>query len=231
MIDGRVEFDRDLASVAKEVSYIKKSGWNDAQNYAFARAEDVYQGVNAGLSDRGISISSSSDLLHYGSRELEGRNGKRTMQYAVVRVTLKLTRGEHFAIISGLGESADTGDKSVMKAMTAATKYALSTGFLVAWGDTDPEQDTSVDRAVSGKDTEEKPKKTRAKKEAGPSRADELTAAIKAATTTAELEAAKKLLIADSKKLSAEERMLLVEAFKERQARVGGTNGAATAQA
>lgn len=228
MVDGREKFDADLAAVARKVSYIKKGGWNNAQNYAFARAEDVYQEVNAGLSERGISISSSSDLLHYGTRETEGRNGKRTMQYAVVRVTLKLTRGEHFAIVSGLGESADSGDKSVMKATTAATKYALSTGFLVAWGDTDPEADTSVDREPEPAETK---KRGRAKKETAPGPEVELSARMDAVGDRATLEQIKKDILAAKESLKPEDAKALVVRWNQlnQTIPVGGANGAATA--
>src|SRR5690606_34885912 len=68
------------------------------------------------------------------------------MKSAVASVTLRIvdTESAEEIQVSGLGQGSDKGDKAVMKAVTAAVKYALSTGFLISWGD-DPEADSGVD--------------------------------------------------------------------------------------
>ena len=46
-----------------------------------------------------------------------------------------------------MGQGTDKGDKAVMKANTAALKYALAGIFLISWGD-DPEADVETDKYV-----------------------------------------------------------------------------------
>lgn len=230
MVDGRERFDADLAAVAREASYVVKQGKNDFHGYKYARAEDVFRKVNEGLSTRGISISSSVELLHYGTRETGPEKNRKSTQYAVVRTALKLTRGDHSAIVCGVGEGADSGDKSIAKATTAATKYALSTGFLISWGD-DAEADTSVDRAVAGEEPEEKPKRGRAKKETAPGPEVELLARMDTVSDRATLEQIKKDILAAKESLKPEDAKALVVRWNQlnQTIPVGGANGAATA--
>ena len=51
--------------------------------------------------------------------------------------------------IKGLGSGQDAGDKSVMKAQTAAIKYAFLLSFAISTGD-DPEADTHTDEVMNG---------------------------------------------------------------------------------
>ncbi len=129
-----------LAEVMSLVAYVQKDGKNDFHKYKYASAEKVYQKVNAELSARNIAVSSNCELL--ASTDL--------LDKVIAKVTLTLVDGDSSdrLEISGIGEGSDKGDKAAMKAITAATKYALSTGFLISWGD-DPEADVSTDRLAS----------------------------------------------------------------------------------
>lgn len=129
-----------LAEVMSIVAYVQKDGSNDFHKYKYASAEKVYQKVNAELSARSIAVSSNCELLANTD----------DLSKIVAKVTLTLVDGDsgEQLSISGIGEGADKGDKAAMKAITAATKYALSTGFLISWGD-DPEADSNTDRAAS----------------------------------------------------------------------------------
>lgn len=126
---------KDLADVMGIVGYIQKDGKNDFHKYKYASAASVMGKVNAELSKRGICVSSECKTIHY------------EVGHAVVHVRLTLTRDDEKVAIEGIGEGSDKGDKAIMKAMTAASKYALATGFIISWGD-DPESDKTTDTAA-----------------------------------------------------------------------------------
>ncbi len=123
---------KDLADVMAIVGYIQKDGKNDFHKYKYASAEKVLGKVNEELSKRGICIQSQAQSIHY-------EHG-----HAVVWVRLNLRRGDETISFEGIGEGSDKGDKAIMKANTAAIKYALASGFLISWGD-DPEADKTTD--------------------------------------------------------------------------------------
>jgi hypothetical protein len=135
-----------MAEAAAECSYVKKDGTNDFQNYSYARAEDVIQRVNRALSSRGICVNVTSTLAEYHPSSEKG-----VATRAVVHIALEFTDGTGEVVSQGFGEGSDKGDKAIMKASTAAYKYALAHGLIIAWGSEDPEADTNTDRADSGK--------------------------------------------------------------------------------
>jgi len=128
-----------MAEVMAEVGYVQKDSRNDFHKYRYASAEAVLKKVNAALSERGIAMSSGANLEHYD-------NG-----HAVVKLALTFHDGNDSLTVEGLGEGSDKGDKSVMKANTAALKYAMANAFLISWGD-DPEADVNTDRAAQAED-------------------------------------------------------------------------------
>lgn len=162
---------KDLAEVMGEVGYVQKDGVNIFHRYKYATAESLLKKVNPALSARGICVSTTSELLRY---ERVGAEGKEKVS-AVIHMTVYLGRGNASVKLEGLGEGSDSGDKAVMKANTAALKYALSGGFLISWGD-DPEADASTDADVADVAEEEPapaPKKGRkAKAKAAPTHLD-----------------------------------------------------------
>lgn len=133
---------KKLAEVMAEVGYVQKDATNDFHRYRYASAEAVLRKVNAALSSRGVAVSSQADLLRY--EQVPGSKGG-VSNFAVVKLTLGLTDGEETIRIDGLGSGMDSGDKAVMKANTAALKYAVANAFLISWGD-DPEADSKIDQ-------------------------------------------------------------------------------------
>lgn len=121
-----------LAEVMAEVGYVKKDATNSFHKYRYASAEAVLKKVNAALSSRGIAIASTAELAHYEAG------------HAVVKLALTFNDGTDSLTVEGLGEGSDKGDKSTMKAATAALKYAMANAFLISWGD-DPEADAKTD--------------------------------------------------------------------------------------
>jgi len=130
-----------LADVMAEVGYVQKDATNEFHKYRYASAAAVLSKVNAALSSRGIAVSSTAELVAH-----DRIDGAKPKTIAVVKLTLIFNDGTNTLQIEGLGSGEDTGDKAVMKANTAALKYALANAFLISWGD-DPEADPSTDGA------------------------------------------------------------------------------------
>lgn len=127
-----MEIYKLLAEVMGEVSYVQKDKKNDFHGYSYASAEAVLRKVSEALAKRGICVSSESELLQNDP----GR--------ATVRVTLTFLHESGSVSAQGIGSALDKGDKACMKANTAAVKYAVSSAFLISWGD-DPENDSKTD--------------------------------------------------------------------------------------
>tara|TARA_R100000808_G_C2111267_1_gene125253 strand:- start:506 stop:940 length:435 start_codon:yes stop_codon:yes gene_type:complete len=122
-----------LQHVMAEVGSIGKDKVNSFHGYGYTSAEAVMNKVRRSLVTHGVTLATESELLRF-----EGG-------HAVVRVTLHFHfQQEHYSA-QGLGQGFDKGDKAVMKAMTAASKYAYATAFCISWGD-DPEADSATDR-------------------------------------------------------------------------------------
>ncbi len=127
-----------LAEVMAEAGYVQKDGRNDHHGYRFVSAEAVYDRIRPALARRGVAIASTTaELLNHDQvTSAKGVPGV----IAVVRLTLQLKDAEtgEVAIYQGLGSGSDSGAKAVMKANTAALKYALAAALMMSWGD-DPE--------------------------------------------------------------------------------------------
>ena len=124
-----------LAEVMKEVGYVQKDATNDFHHYSYASAAAVLRKVNTALSERRIAVASRASLEKF--EIIQGSKGAKTL--AVVKIDLRFTDGEESIRVEGLGSGSDKGDKAVMKANTAALKYALANTFMISWGD-DPEE-------------------------------------------------------------------------------------------
>lgn len=124
---GATPLQTILAEVAAEAGYVQKDAKNDHHKYRYASADAVLTKVREALAKRGAAIVRTDVQLAH----IEGDR-------RIVRVELTVAHGEETAVFSGFGEGKDPQDKGVMKANTAALKYALAAMLLMSWGD-DPE--------------------------------------------------------------------------------------------
>ena len=139
---------KKLVEVMKECGHVSKNGSNDFHKYKYATAADVLSLVNDSLTKHGIMSAVESNLLEI--REVTTAKGN-SERLATVETVVTLTdsdSGEQVKI-KGLGSGQDAGDKSVMKAQTAAIKYAFLLSFAISTGD-DPEADTRTDEVMNG---------------------------------------------------------------------------------
>ena len=135
---------KKLVRVMEECGFIAKNGKNTFHDYKYATSEDVMTKVNKTLVKYGIcsllmpEIDSIVDV-----KNLKGN----TEHLATVKVCVHLIDSEsgESIDISGIGCGQDSGDKAVMKAQTAAIKYAYMLTLAIATGD-DPEADVKTDK-------------------------------------------------------------------------------------
>mgnify|MGYP000003781389 FL=1 len=129
-----------MIEVMKECSHVLKNGTNNFHAYKYATCADVLEKVNASFVKHGISTMAIPELL---SMEKVTTTKGNTENLASVKITIMLIdseSGETMSIV-GLGSGQDSGDKAIMKAQTAAIKYAYLLSFAISTGD-DPENDT-----------------------------------------------------------------------------------------
>lgn len=134
---------KKLVNVMAECSHIAKNGLNNYHQYKYTTAEDVLLKVNTALTKNKIAsivipeIASMVDVTN-----LKGN----TEHLVTVNVQIKLIDSESGECVDlfGIGSGQDAGDKAVMKAQTAAIKYAYMMSLCIATSD-DPEADTKTD--------------------------------------------------------------------------------------
>jgi ERF superfamily. len=132
-----------LVKVMAECSYVVKNGNNNFHHYQYVTSADVLEKVNAALTKYKIGSVVLPELLSMVDvKTVKGNIEK----LAVVKIDIMLidSESEETLSISGLGSGQDAGDKAVMKAQTAAIKYAYLLSLAISTGD-DPEADAKTD--------------------------------------------------------------------------------------
>ena len=131
-----------LVRVMGAISHIPKRGHNDFFNYDYATEADVSDAVRKALVAEGVVLIPSIEDVR--ERDvLTRRNQKEVV--TTVTMTFTFIDGESGGSLtfrmSGAGQ--DGGDKGIMKAITAATKYAALKSLCLPTGD-DPEADNDT---------------------------------------------------------------------------------------
>ena len=133
-----------MAEAAKMCRYMPKDGYNSYQKYKYTTAAGLLAKVNEAFSEQGLYTSTSFEMLDL--RDVQSQKGN-TEKHAVVKVTITIKDSEDpegVVIFEGIGSGQDAGDKALMKANTAALKYAYIGGLNIARSD-DPEQDSGTE--------------------------------------------------------------------------------------
>lgn len=134
---------KKLVTIMTDCAHILKNGVNDYHKYKYVTAEDVLQKVNESLTKNKISSFVEPEILEF--RDVTNLKGN-TEHLATVKVVINLVDSESGEIIQfvGMGSGQDAADKAIMKAQTAAIKYAYMLSLCIATGD-DPEADIKTD--------------------------------------------------------------------------------------
>ena len=120
---------KKLAAVMGGISRVPKNGINQHFRYKFAQDSDVLDVVRSLLAEQSVAVFvSMTDLVQ------DGKITRATFEYT-------LACGDTGATITTrwTGEAADSQDKGINKAATAALKYWLLKTFLISTGDEDPD--------------------------------------------------------------------------------------------
>jgi hypothetical protein len=147
LVNNGVGIYAKLLEVRKDVGYIQKDAKNDFQKYKYVSAANVQDKLGDSLNKHGVATFSNATLVSE-SQKPNSKGGIETHCIVSMQVTFVDTENGQAVVVNGLGSGQDNGDKAVMKASTAAIKYALMTTFLISTGD-DPEADKSVDERNS----------------------------------------------------------------------------------
>ena len=140
---------KKLVAVMSECSHVGKNGLNSYHQYKYATAEDVLCKVNEALTKNKLAsvvtpaLDSVVDVVN-----LKG-NKEHLVTISVKIELIDADSGESI-VLQGFGSGQDAGDKAIMKAQTAAIKYAYMMSLCIATGD-DPEEDGKTDEAAMGK--------------------------------------------------------------------------------
>lgn len=146
-----------LVQVMKEVAYVEKKGNNSFHHYSYATSADVLQKINSALTKYNICSVALPEVVSV----VDVTTAKGNIEHlATVKMDILLVDGEsgETVTITGLGSGQDSGDKAVMKAQTAAIKYAYLLSMAISTGD-DPEADSKTDEAAEKTDRQRGNKK------------------------------------------------------------------------
>lgn len=136
-----------MIEVMRECRHVAKNGTNSFHGYTYATSADVLSKVNSALVEQGLASLVIPELISL--EEVKTAKGS-TEHLATVKVNITLIDrdSDESVLITGIGSGQDSGDKAVMKAQTAAVKYAYMLSLSISTGD-DPEADTRTDESMS----------------------------------------------------------------------------------
>mgnify|MGYP000438081232 CR=1 FL=1 len=132
-----------MIEVMRTCRYMPKDGYNSFQKYKYTTAAGMFAKINEALTEQGLFTSTEIKSIQLSDATTSKGN---TEKFAVVELKIHVTDAETGEQITfeGAGSGQDAGDKAIMKANTAALKYAYIGGLCIAMSD-DPEQDSNTD--------------------------------------------------------------------------------------
>jgi len=136
-----------LIEAMKLCKYVMRNGINTFHKYKYATSADVLEKVNAAFTKQGIATIVVPDII----KDEAVTTAKGTVEHLVtvkIEVTLVDKDSGETAVFRGFGSGQDATDKAVMKAQTAALKYAYMLSLAMATGD-DPEADEKTDENMN----------------------------------------------------------------------------------
>jgi len=129
---------------------VQKRGKNDAHGYTYATAADVLEHVRAAMVEHRVVFQPA--IVGIMERPVLTRSQRQEIVTTVkLRASFIDVETGHQLTVRAAGSGQDPGDKGLMKAQTAALKYALMTALMIPTGD-DPEADVGTDRAFTDED-------------------------------------------------------------------------------
>lgn len=136
-----------LTKIMQACAYVQKTGYNDFHKYKYATAADVLEKANEAMVENKVACHVVPKLIEF--RDVTTKKGD-IEHLATIEATVNLIdseSGETLQLV-GMGSGQDAGDKAIMKAQTAAVKYAWMMSLNISTGD-DPEADENTDKAAA----------------------------------------------------------------------------------
>lgn len=132
-----------LIRVMADIGEVHKDGVNAFHNYKYVTEGAVVEAARSALIAHGVTFA--LDVLSVDVKERQTKSGQSFV--TTIMAEARFTDADTGDVVryNVLGCGDDPADKGVMKAMTAAKKYALTIGLLIATGD-DPEADEKTDK-------------------------------------------------------------------------------------
>lgn len=140
---------RKILKVQEACAYVKKDGRNDFHKYNYASAAGILLKVNPAMVEHGVMAFPEYDILSTELIERLDRDGNKRAPERLVTVQCRLSVVDaetgYTIVVRAIGCGQDNMDKAVMKAETAAHKYAWMGLLNISTGD-DPEADAEADK-------------------------------------------------------------------------------------
>jgi hypothetical protein len=131
-----------------EIKSIEKTGKNEKQGYRFTPGGELFRIVRKVLQTHGVTIFPSCEGVTVIAQYTTASGGTMFVYSASMTYTLvDITSGESMQC-QYMGTGADTGDKGIYKAYTAALKYFLRDLFQIPFGE-EPDDDSDSDDELS----------------------------------------------------------------------------------
>ncbi|MEN6564667.1 MAG: ERF family protein [Veillonellales bacterium] len=135
-----------IVKIMEECSVVKKNGSNEFHHYKYATSADVLEKVNAALVKQRIASIVIPEILSAEEVVTNKGNSEHLITVKVDITLIDTDSGEQLSL-TGIGSGQDGGDKAVMKAQTAAIKYAYLLSLAISTND-DPEADSRTDEGA-----------------------------------------------------------------------------------
>lgn len=147
---------RAMVGILRDVDAIGKTEKNQAQGFMFRGIDTIMNELHSIFCKHGVFICPR--VLDYQYLEKTNKSGGWMLQlFARVEFVFTAEDGSSVSMI-GMGEAADSGDKSTSKAMSIALKYALLQAFLIPTAEEkDPDGQTHT---LSGRVKKSQPRYT-----------------------------------------------------------------------
>ena len=129
-----------LNKVMEACRYMTKDGRNDFQKYDYTTAASIFGKINEAMTAQGLYVTTKFDLVE--AQTVTTARGN-TEKFVAMKATITVHDAydaKESVQFEGYGSGQDAGDKAIMKANTAALKYAYIGGLCISMGD-DPEDD------------------------------------------------------------------------------------------
>lgn len=147
-----------LSKIMSACRYMAKDGRNDFQRYDYTTAASMFGKINEALTAQNLFTEVRSEIIE--SRDVTTQKGN-AEKFVIMKVIICIHDADDLSQsvkFEGYGSGQDAGDKAVMKAQTAALKYAYIGGLCIAMAD-DPETDSDTNAYKQSAPKQNQPQK------------------------------------------------------------------------